>query len=160
MPPRARVIGAVVAVAVVGAVLFAGSRYQHVQAVQDRLVSDYTVGDAQFSAPGLFDWPRLTEQGAISSCDVCRDPAIPSILVEYGVLRSDPGIATFLTGYHAFALTTSDVHLPQVAWIVQWPPTDFCRDYAAAPHTEKCASYEVIDDATGWVIDAGQAPPT
>ena len=139
---------------VLAAAVFAAVRFQVVEAFQDRLVTDFTIGDAQFSPPGLFVWPRLSEDEAISSCDAC--PEAPGITALYGVLRSDPGIDQFLVGYHVYALTPADVHLPEVVWIVQWPVAQSCRNYPVAPHTERCASYELIDDATGWAIDAGQ----
>jgi hypothetical protein len=148
-----RLVAALV-LALIAVVAVAEIRFQVVQAVQDRLATDFTIGDAQFSAPGLFVWPRLTENEAIASCDGC--PSGPGTTAQYGVLRSDPGIAEFLTGYHEYALTAADVHLPQVVWIVQWPVSESCRDYPAVPHTLKCATYKLIDDATRWVIDAGQ----
>ena len=135
-------------------VVIAEVRFEAVQAVQDRLATDFTIGDAQFSAPGLLVWPRLTEHEAFASCDGC--PSGPGTTAQYGVLRSDPGMAEFLTVYHEYALTAADVHLPQVVWIVQWPVSESCRNYPAAPHTLKCATYMLIDDATRWVIDAGQ----
>jgi hypothetical protein len=141
-------------IAVLAGAVFAAGRFQLVEAFQDRLATDFTIGEAQFSAPGVLVWPRLSEHEAISSCDAC--PGASGVTALYGVLRSDPGIDTFLVGYHVYALTAADVRLPQVAWIVQWPVSQRCRSYPVAPHTEKCASYELIDDATGWAIDAGQ----
>jgi hypothetical protein len=158
MASRPRMAGGLLVIAVIAAAVLAGMRYEVVEAVRDRLATDYTVGDAQFSAPGLFVWPRLTKQGALSSCDLCVDPGLPGITAEYGVLRSDPGITTFIANYPKLAFSPDDVHLPQVAWILQWPLSDFCRGYGPPPHIKKCASYELIDDATGWILDAGQNP--
>jgi hypothetical protein len=70
MAPRARLAGALLVIAVIAAVALAGMRYELVEAVRDRLATDDAVGDAQFSAPGLFVWPRLTERGALSDCDL------------------------------------------------------------------------------------------
>lgn len=156
MAPRARLAGGLLVIAVIAAVALAGTRYELVEAVRDRLATDYALGDAQFSAPGLFVWPRLTERGALSGCDLCVDPGLSGITAEYGVLRTDPGMETFIANYPKPTFSVDDVRLPQVAWIVQWPLSDFCRRYGPPPHIKKCASYELIDDATGWILDAGQ----
>jgi hypothetical protein len=72
------------------------------------------------------------------------------------VHRTDPGMETFIANYPKPTFSVDDVRLPQVAWIVQWPLSYFCRRYGPPPHIKKCASYELIDDATGWILDAGQ----
>ena len=153
-----RTIALLVGLALVAGIGLLAVRFEFLQAVQDRLATSYTIGDAEFSAPGWLDWPRLTQSSAIAACDLCSSTGFPSssITAQYGILSSDPGMAVFLDGQTNIALEPSDVNLPQIAWILQWPVSDFCRDYGPAPHSRKCSSYELVDDATGWALDAGQ----
>ena len=158
MAPGARAVGLLAVLALIVVAIVEGARYQVVQAVEDRLATNYTIGDAQFSAPGLLVWPRLTQSDAIANCDVCNSTGFSrsGITAQYGVLSSDPGMDVFLSGELGIAIEPRDVQLPQVAWILQWPLPDVCLGYAAEPHHEKCSSYELIDDATGWILDVGQ----
>ena len=156
MAPRFRVVGGIVILTLAVSLVVAGARYQVVQAVQDRIATDYTVDEAQFTAPDFLTWPRLTEGGAIAFCDICASPNFvrSGITAQYGVLVSDPGMKTFFSNQPSVAVTPlANIHLPRIAWILHWPKP--CSE-SMPPHVLKCATYELIDDATGWVLDAGQ----
>jgi len=158
MAYRARVAGGLLFIAVIAAAVLAGMRYEMVEAVRDRLATDYTVGDAQFSAPGVFVWPRLTEQGALSSCDLCVDPGLPGITAEYGVLRTDPGIMDVHRQLSQARFQPQRRPLAASGMDRAVAPVRFLPGLRTPPHIKKCASYELIDDATGWILDAGQNP--
>jgi hypothetical protein len=150
---RLAILGVLVATA--AAVL--GARYEVVQAIDDRLGTSITIGAARFAPPGLLEWPRLTQDGALSSCDLCAD-GIPAsqITKEYGVLVGDDALNDLGNIGSRRPPSGAAVPLPRLAWILQWPPT--CSEFTAR-HSEKCATYELIDDATGWVLDSGQILP-
>jgi hypothetical protein len=134
----------------------AGTRYEVVQSVSDRLSIASTIGNANIDAPSAFEWPRMTQDAAVASCDLCAATHVSgtALSVEYGMLVTDTDLLTFSTNVPNRPSSPAEVPLPRLVWVLQWHPT--CWEVVPQP-SERCATYELVDDATGWVLDAGQA---
>ncbi len=155
MSPRVRALGGLAAIAVAAAAFVFGARYEIVQAIDDRLGSAYSLGSAEFDPPGPIQWPRLTQDEVLAICDLCANPRLVTaqITTEYGLLVSDDALNDLSNVGPNRPPSGADVPLPRMVWILQWHPT--CNE-AAPAHSERCATYELVDDATGWLLDSGQ----
>lgn len=154
MTLRRVAIGAVAVLVLATGVLAA--RYQLAQAIDDRVATRVVIAAAEFAPPGPFQWPSRTQDDAISRCDICSGYHLApgQLTAEYGDLLSDPNMAGFRGTYVPNRDTaTTALPLPRLVWIMQWAPTCF---EAPPSGFGKCATYELIDDATGWVLDAGR----
>lgn len=155
MKSRRRPLAVAAALALVACLGLASARYEVVQAVSDRLSVAFTLGNANLAAPSAFQWPRMTQDAAVANCDLCAVAHLSGadLSVEYGMLVSDTDLLSFSTNVPNRPSSPAQVPLPRLVWVLQWHPT--CWEVVPQP-SEKCATYELIDDATGWVLDAGQ----
>jgi hypothetical protein len=153
-PGRWRVVVAAVGLLVltVAVIAYVAPAFGH------RLGRSESLNGATLNPPSFWTRPHILYASVLSHCELCRHvppSQVKSRDVELGWLVSDEA----LTGLGSTNVpnrppTAADAPLPRLVWIVQWQGS--C--WSQMPYgVTNCTTYDLIDDATGWELDTGQA---
>jgi hypothetical protein len=151
--PRRVVVAAVgLLLLTVGAVGYLAPAFGH------RLARSENLNGATLDPPSFWTRPHLTYTSALSYCELCRQVLQSQVRnqnVDVGWLVDDPALAGLVSSnVPNRPHTAADAPLPRLVWIVQWQSS--C--WSAMPNrVTSCTTYDIIDDATGWELDTGQA---
>ncbi len=130
------------------------------QAVHDRMSGPLVIGSAQFEAPDLLHWPRMSHDAVAADCELCartsKPAAASTLTLRYGWLIKDSDLTSFETNVPNRPRSAADVPLPRMAWVLLWPDDCWAINLSGVG---RCASYELIDDSTGWILADSQISP-
>lgn len=126
---------------------------------QHRISRSEVLADAYLDPPPVWPPPRIQFRDVMSRCNFCNRGGPGDLAaakqIELASLVSDQS----LSGLQSSNLpdqphSAADAPMPRTVWVVRWKSA--CRR-PAPPGVTTCTAYSIIDDATGWELDVGQA---
>lgn len=154
---RYAVGGGLIIVLVLAGILLVSMAYYHVpDALQHRLSQAETLDGAHLQPPGLLQWPRLAYGSVLARCTLCSKTtsfAQGARNINLAWLIRDDALAG-LVGSNApnRPYSSAEVPLPRLVWLVTWQGP--C--WTGSPHGGDCMTYDIVDDQTGFELDASQ----
>jgi hypothetical protein len=153
-PGRWRSVFAAVGLLVltVAAIVYVAPAFGH------RLGRSETLNGARLNPPSFLARPHMSYSSVLLHCEFCRHVSpsqVKNRVVELGWLVSDEALRGLVsTNAPNRPPTGADAPLPRLVWVVQWQSS--C--WSQMPNgVTSCTTYDLIDDATRWELDTGQA---